>query len=61
MKIITLECINGERNRNKDEIKGILLLKLNYTSVSVLSLFIYFSIVLTFPAMADAEVMRRSL
>ena len=32
-KMIILECLNGERNRNKDEIKDVLLLKLNYITV----------------------------
>ena len=58
-KIIILECINCERNRNKDEIMDfLLLLKLNYITVYS---FIHFSIVLTFPAMTEAEIMRRSL
>ena len=51
--------MNGERNRNRDEIKDNLLLKLNY--ITVYSFISHFSIVLTFPAMTEAEELRQSL
>jgi hypothetical protein len=47
---------------NKYEMKGVLLLKLNYIAVYHRGLsFIHFSIVLTFPAVPDAEIILRSL